>query len=109
VNEYVFQVKEITENGIIKRLATDTGNSEVIMLTKDGQETIQGNFVGQYPEIQDYLLNKYQINVPLIYISQLDGLQINNNGSTTWIFNRNNDVKVIVNDIPITILRIGKF
>lgn len=61
--------------------------------------------VGQYPEIQEYLVSEHQIDVPLIYVTLLDELRIDPDGTSHWTFRRQ-AAQVTVNDIPRVVLQV---
>jgi hypothetical protein len=97
---YEFEVKQISVSaGVHSWEAIETSTGRKVDLREGGQEVGDKNLVGQYPEIEDYLLKQYGIHLNLFYVTQLDRLTIYPNGHSRWIFNRSNGI-VVVNDIP---------
>jgi len=104
--KFVFKVEERTVTpGEHSWVAIEETSGEEVPLPSGGNTISGKNFVGQYPEIEDFLRRKHQLNVPLIYVTQLDELIIDPNGNSTWTFRRQG-AEVIVRDIPRTVARI---
>ncbi|QBR04350.1 hypothetical protein [Paraburkholderia pallida] len=82
-------------------VAIDIASGTSIDLPRGGN----GSMVGQYPEIQEYLANRYQVDVPLIYVTQLDELRIDPDGTSHWTFRRQ-AAQVTVNDIPRVVFQV---
>src|SRR3546814_7189130 len=65
-----------------------------------GGNTVAGrSFVGEYPEIQDFLQRAYRLDLRIVYDGDIDNRIPHPDGKTTWVFHRAN-AEVIVRDIP---------
>ena len=103
---FEFEVKEQTvAPGKHSWVAEEATLGETVPLPNGGNTVAGYNLVGQYPEIQDFLSQKHGLNVPLVYVTQIDDLTIHPDGKTTWVFRRQ-AAEVIVRDIPRTVARI---
>lgn len=98
--QFEFRVEQRqTGPGVHSWVAIERCSGVEIDLHKGGNRTQAESLVGQYPEIQEYLLNSFQINVLLIYVTQLDELRIDSDGTSHWTFRRH-AAQVTVHDIP---------
>lgn len=98
--DYYFEIEQRAVGpGQHSWFAVETGCGDVVPLPRGGSDASGENLVGQYPELSVYLRQKHRIDVPLVYVSQLDRLQINPDGSSLWTFCRR-QAEVVVRDIP---------
>ena len=117
VNSYVSSLEEyIMKEVVVMRLefqviqetvddhkhswvAVESSRKNKIQLPRGGQQFEDENLVGKYPEIEDYIKTRFGKRIALIYYPQLDSLTINNDGTTVWIFRRQ-EAEIVINDIP---------
>lgn len=98
--KFSYQVVErSTGPGEHSWVAKEIETGDEISLPKGGTDWHGANLVGQYPEIQEHLSRKHGITAALIYLTQIDRLQIHPDGKSTWTFRRQ-QVEVVVHDIP---------
>lgn len=104
--QFAFQVQERPiAAGEHSWVAVETTSGAEVSLPSGGNRSADKNLAGQYPEIQDFLGQRHGLNVPLVYVPQIDDLNIHPDGTSTWIFRRQ-AAEVIVYDIPRTVARI---
>jgi hypothetical protein len=102
---YEFRVQEypVPQTHYVGWEAKDQANGKSVLLPNGGT----GQYLGRYPEIEDYVSTEYSKSVSLRYGGQPagDDLSIGSDGNSIWTFRRNGD-EFIVRDIPRIILRI---
>ena len=106
MQSFVFTVKERSvAPSQHSWVAIEESSQEEIPLHTGGN-TIGGmSYVGQYPEIQEFLHQQYDVDVSLAYVSQIDELTIEPDGKSRWVFRRQ-AAEVIVHDISRTLFRV---
>ncbi|KWH09755.1 hypothetical protein WT59_20800 [Burkholderia territorii] len=104
MSNYEFQVQEKSVGGAISWEAIELGTGNVIDLPNGGNNGPHGKLMGCYPEIETYLSAMYQVSVQMVYITQIDQLQIDPDGKSHWTFHRQ-AAEVLVHDIPRVVWR----
>jgi len=103
---FVFEVREkATEPGEHTWIAVERSSDVEIPLPHGGNTVAGRSFVGEYPEIQDFLQRAYRLDLRLVYDGDIDNRIPHPDGRTTWIFHRPN-TEVIVRDIPRVAVRL---
>ena len=97
---FVFEVREKAADPGERTWIAVERSSDVEMPLPHGGNTVAGrSFVGEYPEIQDFLQRAYRLDLRLVYNDDIDSRIAHPDGKTTWLFHRPN-ADVIVRDIP---------
>jgi hypothetical protein len=103
---FVFEVRERAGEAMAHSWVAVERSSGVEIPLPHGGTTVAGrSFVGEYPEIQDFLRQAYRFDLRLVYDAALDHSIAHPDGKMTWIFHRD-ETEVIVRDIPRVIARL---
>lgn len=103
---FVFEVREkATDASTHTWIAVERFSGVEIPLPHGGNTVTGRSFVGEYPEIQDFLQRAYRLDLRLVYDGNIDNRIPHPDGKTTWIFHRPN-AEVIVRDIPRVVVRL---
>lgn len=97
---FVFEVrKKAAEAGRQTWVAVERSSGVEIPLPHGGNIFAGRSFIGEYPEIQDFLWQAYRRDLRLVYEEAVDHSIPHPDGKITWIFHRD-ETEVIVRDIP---------
>lgn len=108
MQSFEFTINEVSVGpGEHSWVAIEDETQTKIPLPKGGNTIGEKSYVGQYPEIQEFLKEKYGVEISLAYDSQIDEFSRDDeDGNYQWVFRRQ-AAQVVVNDIPRTKWRIG--
>ena len=87
-------------------VAVETKSGKEFRLPRGGNTIDGDNYVGRYPEIQDFLAEEYGVDASITYVPDIDDMTKNGDGKVRWTFRRST-AEVVVNDIPRTMFRVG--
>ena len=97
---FVFEVREkAVDAGTHTWIVVERSSGTEFPLPHGGNTVAGRSFVGEYPEIQDFLQRAYRRDLRIVYDGDIDNRIPHPDGKTTWIFHRPN-AEVIVRDIP---------
>src|SRR3546814_10624939 len=103
---FVFEVREkAVDAGVHTWMAVERSSGTEFPLPHGGNTVAGRSFVGEYPEIQDFLQRAYRLDLRIVYDGDVDNRIPHPDGKTTWVFLRPN-AEVIVRDIPRVAVRL---
>src|SRR3546814_15181047 len=86
---FVFEVREkAVDAGVHTWMAVERSSGTEFPLPHGGNTVAGRSFVGEYPEIQDFLQRAYRLDLRIVYDGDVDNPIPHPDGKTTWVFIR---------------------